>query len=69
MVMEAWKDICEHHLKKSASSIQPEAAGLLEDYLRVKELMICPASGTTRLKEIMQLPDTFPEWSENFLKK
>jgi hypothetical protein len=37
---------------------------LLGDIFRLRELMICPAMGTTRLKEVMSLPEAFISWAE-----
>ena len=43
------------------------AMELLGDIFRLRELMICPAMGTTRLKEIMSLPEAFISWAEKVM--
>lgn len=56
LVLSAWSDI----KRFSQGSHQAE---LLADLLRLRDLMVCPASGQTRIKEIMVFPAEFLQWA------
>jgi len=56
LVLSAWSDIKRY----SQGSHQSE---LLVDILHLRELMVCPATGQTRIKEIMVLTPEFIQWA------